>query len=53
MFIAIATRTGWNVYRKGNPVCLGDFLKLATVKRMVENINGKLTVVINGHIVAE
>ncbi len=48
MFTAIATTTGWNVYRKGNTALLATFDKLESIKRMVENIGGKLTVVMNG-----
>ena len=49
MFIALANGTGWNVFRKGNPALIAHFDHLATVKRTVEGMGCKLTVVINGH----
>lgn len=49
MFTAIATRTGWNVYRKGNTAVLATFQKLESIKQMVDNIGGNLTVIINGY----
>jgi hypothetical protein len=51
MFIATATRTGWNVYRKGNSALIATFDHLATVKQTVEKMGGKLTVVMNGYSV--
>ena len=49
MFTAIATCTGWNVYRAGNADVLATFEKLATVKDTVEKIGGVLTIYINGY----
>lgn len=49
MFTAIATKTGWNVYRNGNPAPVATFEKLATIKRTVAKMGGNLTIIINGY----
>ena len=49
MFTAIATQSGWNVYRNGQTEVIATFDKLATVKKTVEKMKGELTVYINGY----
>jgi hypothetical protein len=49
MFTAVATKSGWNVYRAGKSEVLATFEKLATVKKTVESMKGELTVIINGY----
>jgi hypothetical protein len=49
MFTAVATKSGWNVYRAGKPEVLATFEKLVTVKKTVESMKGELTVIINGY----
>ncbi len=49
MFIATATSNGWNVYRRGNAKLIATFEKLETIKKMVENIGGNLTIVVGGY----
>jgi hypothetical protein len=51
MFTAVATKSGWNVYRAGKAEIIATFEKLATVKETVKKMDGTLTVVINGYAV--
>jgi hypothetical protein len=49
MYFAIATENGWNLYRKGAEKPLSYFDKLTTISNLVEQLGGKLTVIINGY----
>jgi hypothetical protein len=49
MFTATANGDGWNIYRKGSAKLIATFEKLETIKKMVENIGGNLTVVVGGY----
>lgn len=51
MYNAYATGNGWEVYREGTLVPIARFERLAAIVNVVNEIGGRLTIIINGVVV--